>query len=71
MERFYEASWYDPKAAKYHSADFGTEAEAKAAIEANGFGRMVKFVQAYGDIARSCAMDTYDAGVWASHDITR
>ena len=48
-----------------YQEDFDTLAEAKAAVEGLGFGRVVKFIN-----ARSCAMQVFSDGIWRGVDIS-
>ena len=56
--KIYEAT------AGLNSTDHASEAEARAAVEAHGSGRVVTFIRDYTGYDRSCAMNVYKDGAW-------
>ena len=52
------------------SADFASETEARATVEAHGSGYVVKFIRDYTGRDRSCAMTVFKGGAWDGVDIS-
>lgn len=47
------------------SADFASETEARATVEAHGSGHVVTFIRGYDGRDRSCAMNVFKDGAWS------